>query len=305
MEKKRTLILTYHKDAYFFPYIKDTDILICEPIKTKSKLMRALFRIPFLCLFTYQFKKELKKVDRVIIFDSAYNKWLGIYLKHKNKEIYLYFWNTISKMYPRTGKKMVESAKKIMPVYSFDHNDCLKFGLEYRQMVYSKDVVFGVNNPEGFKYDLFFLGWKKDRSKIIEELYRSTFKGNIKCFFILVGDEERTIDDSIVYTKKRVLYEEYLNYVQSSKAILDIPQKGQEGLTIRNVECLFLKKKMVTTNSNIKYYDLYNPNNIYILAEDEKRNIHDFISSTFVDVDDEIVDKYNFVHWVNTFSRNL
>ena len=47
-----------------------------------------------------------------------------------------------------------------------------------------------------------------------------------------------------------------------SRCILDAPQAGQVGLTIRTIECLGAKRKLVTTNSDIKNYDFYNENNI-------------------------------------------
>ena len=303
MNDRNYLILTYHKDAYFFPYLKAENIRICEPIRNKSSIMRFLFRIPFLCLISYGFLKELYNADKVIVFDSAYNKWLGIYLKYKKqKDIYLYFWNPVKKMYPQRGDQMVENAKKLMPVFSFDHNDCKRYGIEYRPMVYSSDVKKALQEKSEPEYDIFFLGWKKDRSKQIERLYYDVFKSNFKCLFILVGDEDRIIDDSIIYTTQKVPYSQYLEYVQKSRAILDIPQEGQEGLTIRNVECLFLQKKMVTTNLNIKNYDLYNEKNVYTLSSrNDKESLKHFIRGDLIRISDKVLSKYDFVNWVNTF----
>lgn len=304
--KNVTLVITYHKKAYFFPYVKDDSIIIDEPIKNKSKLMRLLFRLPILSIISYGFKKDLKSANKVIIFDSAYNKWLGIYLCHKKRgNNHLYYWNPISKMYPRYGKKMVQQAKKLMPVYSFDHNDCHEYGIEYRPMVYSSDVKDALKTVICSEYDIFFLGWKKDRSNQIESIYNSFFKGRFKCLFILVGDEDRVVDDSIYYTTQRIDYSKYLEYVQNSKTILDIPQKGQEGLTIRNVECLFLNKKMITTNTLVKNYDFYNEHNILVLSDEtNERMIAQFIKSNLEIIDGRILEKYDFSSWIDSFTVN-
>ena len=61
---------------------------------------------------------------------------------------------------------------------------------------------------------------------MIEKLYNDVFKAKFKCLFILVGDEDKVIDNSIIYTTHRVPYSKYLEYVLNSKAILDIPQEG-------------------------------------------------------------------------------
>ena len=298
----KTIIITYHKDAYFFPYIKDKNIKVFEPIRNKSLLTRIMFRIPFLCLFTYGFRNELKTAKKVIIFDSAYNELLGKYLKFKMKDkVFLYFWNPISKTYSGKANKIISNAKKIMPVYSFDHNDCENFKISYRPMVYSSDVNDCIDIIKETKYDLFFLGWKKDRSNQIEKLYNEYFKGKIKCLFILVGDEERVIDDSIIYTRNRIPYSKYLDYFLNSRCILDIPQEGQEGLTIRNVECLFFRKKMITTNACIVHYDYYNENNTLILDNNHKKDLNCFINSDYIDIDENIKRKYDFKYWIESF----
>ena len=301
MNDTNYLILTYHKDAYFFPYLKADNITVCEPIRNKSAIMRLLFRIPFLCLISYGFFKELYKADKVIVFDSAYNKWLGLYLKHKKgKNIFLYFWNPVEKMYPSNGDMMVRNAKKLMSVFSFDHNDCKKYGVDYRPMVYSSDVSKAIKTKTVPEYDIFFLGWKKDRSKLIEKLYNDVFKAKFKCLFILVGDEDKVIDNSIIYTTHRVPYSKYLEYVLNSKAILDIPQEGQEGLTIRNVEALFLRKKLITSNKQIVEYNLYDPDNYYVLGL-SNCGLNNFLQLDYKIIDDKIVDIYDFEKWVSTF----
>lgn len=302
MNDTKYLIITYHKDAYFFPYLKTENIVVCEPVRNKSSFMRALFRIPFFSIFSYAFRKELRYADKVIVFDSAYNKWLGLYLKKKKKDnVYLYFWNPIEKMYPRNGSNMIAEAKEIFPVYSFDHNDCKKYGLQYRPMVYSSDVISGIDSYDDCEYDVFFLGWKKDRYRQIESLYRDIFKDRLKCLLILVGDEDRSTDNSIIYTTKRVPYSEYLSYVRNSRAILDIPQDGQEGLTIRNVECMFLRKKMITTNIDVRNYDFYDENNVFVISEDDVDRLKEFITSKYVDISDDVKLKYDFASWIETF----
>ena len=45
-----------------------------------------------------------------------------------------------------------------------------------------------------------------------------------------------------------------IDIFKKSRAVLDIPIAGQNGLTMRTFECLAMKKKIVTTNENIKQY---------------------------------------------------
>lgn len=300
---EKTLVITYHKDAYFYPFVKNKNIYIEEPIRKKNNIYKVLFRIPFLSIFTYNFLDKLNGITKVIIFDSAYNWALGFYLTKikKLKNVYLYYWNPVKKMYPQNGDKMVLNAKKMMKVFSFDHDDCQKYGLEYAPMVYSKDVAIEIKNTDAdsAEYDLFFLGWKKDRYEQLLQLYNKYIKGKLKAKIIMVGNEEDSdVEEDFTFSSRKYKYEEYLEFVMNSKAILDIPQVGQEGLTIRNVESIFLKKKLVTTKKNIKDYDFYNSDNIFILGEDDSEQLDKFIHSKYIDVNEEIKRNYEFEYWI-------
>lgn len=49
-----------------------------------------------------------------------------------------------------------------------------------------------------------------------------------------------------------------------SKAVIDSPQSGQRGLTMRTLEVLGSNRKLITTNGDIVNYDFYDPANIFV-----------------------------------------
>ena len=49
---------------------------------------------------------------------------------------------------------------------------------------------------------------------------------------------------------------EVMKIFKESRCVLDAPQAGQTGLTIRTIECLGAKRKLITTNKDIVKYDL-------------------------------------------------
>ena len=51
---------------------------------------------------------------------------------------------------------------------------------------------------------------------------------------------------------------------ETSRCVLDSAQDGQLGLTIRVLEALGAKKKLITTNEDVINYDFYKPENIYV-----------------------------------------
>lgn len=84
---------------------------------------------------------------------------------------------------------------------------------------------------------------------------------------------------------------------EQSRCILDAPQAGQTGLTIRTIECLGAKRKLITTNPDIVNYDFYKEENIYVY-----NGKFDFSSKFFTEpykaLSSELYDKYALKSWL-------
>ncbi len=79
-------------------------------------------------------------------------------------------------------------------------------------------------------------------------------------------------------------------------------QENQTGLTLRTMEAIFFKKKLVTTNKAIKHYLFYHPDNIFILGEDSIENLSNFLEKDYHPLEH---DKINFFESQNWFDRFL
>ena len=67
----------------------------------------------------------------------------------------------------------------------------------------------------------------------------------------------------------------------SSKAVIDTPLPLQSGLTMRTLEVLSSKTKLITTNDFIENYNFYNKNNIYIIKKESSIVPEEFLNSDF------------------------
>ena len=101
-------------------------------------------------------------------------------------------------------------------------------------------------------------------------------------------------------SKKKMFY--ILNH---SKAILDIPVKGQDGLTMRTFEVIGQRKKLITTNTSIVKYDFYNSNNILLLKEDNITDIKHFLTGGTKNIDEEIFNKYSLSFFCRAIFCNM
>ena len=90
------------------------------------------------------------------------------------------------------------------------------------------------------------------------------------------------------------LYEIY----SKSRCVVDVEDPGQHGLTMRSIEVVGLKRKLITTNKDIVNYDFYNTNNIFVLDRNNPVVDETFIDMPYKELDPEIYDKYSLKRWI-------
>lgn len=86
-----------------------------------------------------------------------------------------------------------------------------------------------------------------------------------------------------------------------SKAIVEINQSQQNGLTVRALEALFTEKKLITNNLDIINMDFYNKNNIFIIGQDSFNLLRKFIDSDYEKIPKSIIDNYSASKWLARF----
>jgi hypothetical protein len=67
---------------------------------------------------------------------------------------------------------------------------------------------------------------------------------------------------------------------------------------MRAFEAMASKTKYITTNSEVKKYDFYSPNNVFVLDEDNIQINREFIDSPFEDISTELIEKYSVRQFV-------
>ena len=114
-------------------------------------------------------------------------------------------------------------------------------------------------------------------------------------------DKEYSLLEQKFLMEKGINYEQILKYIAESKCIIDIVQEGQEGLTWRPLEAMFYRKKLITNFKDIKEYDFYKKDNIFIIGEDDPSNIKNFVNTGYVDIPQNIIKKYTIDGWIENF----
>lgn len=300
---------------YYFSEINDNDIYIVEePFisendRLKANLMRIVKKIGLkriYTLFLREWEKKLIECDTCIIFDQAYSEALVFAIKkfNPNIKINLYIWN-ISKNNPAFFKKII-GKKDSIKIWSFDKADCAKFGLEFSPMIYNFNEIDSIYDSKSLiTYDVVFVGYLKHRGSFITEIYRSLQYIDAKVYFYVVRSDSTSnnLREELPFElhDSYLPYVEYKNILMKSRVVLDATEPGQVGLTIRTMETIRYRRKLITNNIDIKNYDFYNRNNIFVFGLDDLKTLPDFIQSPYVDIAPSILAKYNFTDWVKKF----
>ena len=110
---------------------------------------------------------------------------------------------------------------------------------------------------------------------------------------------EELVRHEMQYEQYKQCADENIRNISQSKALVDILQTGQYGITLRTYEALVNKKKLVTNNTQIKKYPFYAKENIFILGEDEISTLKTFIKMPFNDFYDFSI--YMIENWITDF----
>lgn len=181
-------------------------------------------------------------------------------------------------------------------VYSFEKEDCKKFNLKFMtNWIYPIQSKIKKNTD----YQIFNISSKDKRSPIISKITSVLKEKNINYKIIVFDKKNKNRDPNIEYTTKHIPLSEVNNYIHNAQVLLDINRKGQKGLTFRVFESIGLEKKLITTNTDIKNYDFYNPNNILIIDERKPDIPLDFFNNEYEKIPEEILKKYTLEEWIN------
>lgn len=84
-----------------------------------------------------------------------------------------------------------------------------------------------------------------------------------------------------------------------SRAVLDVEHPHQRGLTIRSLEALGARKKLVTTNAAVRDYDFFRPENIAVIDRNAPELPVDFLVRDYVPASDETYYRYSIAGWLD------
>ena len=192
---------------------------------------------------------------------------------------------------------------------TFDPVDAKRYGMFFRPLFYSE----GFDRPGDlvFTYDLSFIGTlHSDRYRIVSTLIKQLQPESRAFVYLYIQAHwmyylrrifTNTVDGTnrCEFRFEPLSKDEVLKTFFSSRAIIDIEHVKQRGATMRTIEALGSRRKLVTTNASLQDYDFYNPNNIQIIDRKGPILQQDFLTGPYQELPESIMQKYSLRRWIN------
>jgi len=257
-------------------------------------------------------------IDRVLIISPEAideSNLKNIKSRYPQAEMILYMWDSIRN---KTGGKKERLLPYFDRIFSFDKEDCDQFpAIKFRPLFFRKEFE-GLHALDAkTSYDISFIGTiHSDRFAVCSMIKKQADKKGLSSYFYLYLQDRKLFwyskmtNASMKDSKESdfsyipMPSEKVIQVIGNSKCILDIQHPKQTGLTIRTIEILGAKRKLLTTNNNIIKYDFYRPNNIQYIDRNSPVISNDLITSPYSEIDCEIYNKYTVDGWLNEVLGN-
>lgn len=281
-------------------------------IKMKKNLVKKIIMRYFENLIE-ETKKE--KYDIVLIVNGKIftNEMIQILKETQPEAEFIYYaWDSLN-LYPeaRTIINFFDRA------YTFDLVDSREIlGLELLPLFYSKGFRSINAQQNEYEYDLMSVCTAHpNRYKVISKVFPELSAENYNIFSVLYINKLQFIYNKLFvlefekakasdFSFKMISEKENLAILRKSKAVFDVEHNKQSGLTMRTIETLGAKRKLITTNKTIEKYDFYNENNIFVY-EGDLVALKKFLEIKYEEIPEEIYKKYAVSNWVDTLIKGV
>lgn len=201
-------------------------------------------------------------------------------MSQKNAEFISYHWDSLKKDY-----SYLDTRQYFSRVYSFDKKDCVQHDLLYLPLFASG--IYANTRSEKYEcdIDIYIIGSvaKLQRYFSVCEFEDFCRQNRINFFSHLKVTPitymqlllKKVIPKNVSFFK--INDDAMKKIVNRSRAVLDVINHEQSGLTMRVIENIAIGKKIVTTNKNIKNEPFYDKNQVFLLGEDSLDDLKEFI----------------------------
>ena len=196
---------------------------------------------------------------------------------HSKSKFIAYHWDSIRQ------HNFLNTVKFFDRVLSFDRQDCIEHGFDYLPLFASG--IYKNLKTKKQDIDIYTVSSvvRPRRYLLIDQFRKFCTKNNFSFYFHLKVTPVtyfRILSKGIIpkgVTFKSIDQVVMKDIASRSKAVLDVTNHIQSGLTMRVIENVSIGKKIITTNQNVKHEIFFNEDQIYILGKNNIAGIKNFL----------------------------
>lgn len=220
----------------------------------------------------------------------------------------IYMWDSV-----KNKKSQLQFVGVVDKFITFDPED-IKFDsrITHVPLFYIPQYSMLNNNLSNCAYDISFIGSLHcDRYRIVKEIERQLpvgmrvffyfyYPSKIIFFIRKLFDKDFQIIRVSDVKFHPLSSNQVIKIIDKSRVVIDVEHKFQSGLTMRTIEIFGAMRKLITSNYNIKKYNLYSIKNHYIFDRNniDLQNIKQFIDGEFELECKEVYNSYSLNSWL-------
>ena len=291
----------------------EVDLLPDRPFESASmKAVARFLRSAAVVAAERFYRRELARLARStydLIFVVNGQTLSGAFLAFLRAEFprakfVLYIWDSFD-----NRRSIVANLKFFDDCSSFDRAGAAHYGLRFRPLFFSPEFERGADKD--FDHHLSFVGTAHtDRFATISRI-SSSLKPCYRFYWYLYlqapwvyyaywvtnpSFRRAKIGDFHFIPLTRG---EVQKVFFGSRAILDVEHPRQTGLTIRTLETMGASRKLITTNSRVREYDFFLPENVCVIDRHDVRIPDSFLEAPYRPIDPRIYKKYSLAGWID------
>ncbi|MBL7879952.1 MAG: hypothetical protein JNN23_08840 [Chryseobacterium gambrini] len=207
---------------------------------------------------------------------------------------------------------LIENLKYFDKKFTFEYNDSVKYNISFRPLFYVDEYKSLQQYSQKPEYDIVFIGSAHtDRYIVGEKIRVMADRLNLKSYFYYYAmgriafrlkkmiDKNLKQFDITKVSFDKLNHHQIIDFYRKTKSVLDINKPFQNGLTIRTFEVLASGRKLITTNSDIKNYPFYCPENILVIDREDIQLNPEFFASDCKEMNQEILYKMSLDSFID------
>ncbi len=187
----------------------------------------------------------------------------------------------------------------------FDQNDYDTYKGKYSNLEKCENFYFDLDensaNIENSNIVYYVGNYIQDRSDDLVSIVHELEQHNV-AFDVNLKYHRRTLpinEKNITFFREDFDFKSNIARLKNAKFLLDFKAVEHNGLSLRFFEALKYQKKIITNNNAVQTSDFYDPQNIFIMGQDDLKSLPEFLSSNYKTLPVEIVERYSFSSWLN------